>query len=70
MMTMTSRYNKFETNKLSPMFTSFYSTNSFTNPLPNKNITLKKHITQQDDRPDSNFEILYKAYKNEKIDEI
>lgn len=46
MMSMTQRYNKFETNKLSPMFTSFYSINSFTNPLPNKNITLKKHITQ------------------------
>ncbi|CDW80202.1 UNKNOWN [Stylonychia lemnae] len=70
MMSMTSRYNKFETNKLSPMFTSFYSTNSFTNPLPNKNITLKKHITQQDDRPESNFEILLRAYKNEKIEEI
>lgn len=49
------------------MFNSFYSTNSFTNPLQKNNITLKKHITQSEERPESNFEIMLRAYRSEKM---
>ncbi len=56
-MSLTSRFNKFETGRLSPMFTSFYSSNSFANPLQKQNIVVKKHITQSEERPESNFEL-------------
>jgi hypothetical protein len=53
------------------MFKSFYSTNSFTNPTTKStNITVKKHITQSEERPESNFELLLKAYRKEKLEDI
>ena len=52
------------------MFTSFYSVNSFTNPISKANITVRKHITQSEERPESNFEVMLRHYRNDKMHDI
>ena len=68
-MNQTSHFDKFKTSNLSPMLTSFYKSNAFANPMITKNITLKKHITQSEERPEANYVSMMRAYKEEKKQE-